>query len=153
MFTPRCDLRAKFYFPLFIISLEHIQSYWVCCFPSIVVFYIYKWSSIQILVYWLPADNKEHDMSQNMRKLTFWHMHPKKTQINLHIHTGWSVVTVCMMKICILAYPKCAQWRFWSNWATVQAGLNLHWMHISEGTFSDSAVFIFLAWKIHPYQQ
>ena len=31
----------------------------------------------------------------------------------------------------------CAQWRFWSNRANAQADLNLCWVRMSEGTFSD----------------
>ena len=36
----------------------------------------------------------------------------------------------------VSCYPKCAEWRFWSDYAD----LNLHWAHMSEGTFPDVAV-------------
>ena len=46
------------------------------------------------------------------------------------------VFVLRMKKLCILGYPKCAQWRFWSDCAKAQADLNLRWAHMSEGTFS-----------------
>ena len=52
--------------------------------------------------------------SQNGRKRTFWHVRPTKTQITLRIRAVWSVFIVRMKKICILGYPNCAKWRFWS---------------------------------------
>ena len=69
-------------------------------------------------------------------------MLPTNTQISLHIRAVWSVFVICMKKICILCYPKCDQWRFWSDCAFAQSDLNLHWSHMSEGTFSDVAVHI-----------
>ena len=42
-----------------------------------------------------------------------------------------------MKKLCILAYPKCARWRFWLDRADAQANLNICWAPISKGTFSD----------------
>ena len=45
---------------------------------------------------------KIHDV----RKLTFWHVRPTKTQINLHISAVWSVFVVRMKKIRILDYPE-----------------------------------------------
>ena len=53
-------------------------------------------------------------MTRNVRKRTFWNVRPTKTQNSLRIRAVWSVFVVCMMKLCILGYPKCAQWRFWS---------------------------------------
>ena len=35
------------------------------------------------------------------------------------------VFVVHTKKLCILGYPKCAQWRFWSDCANAQADLNL----------------------------
>ena len=64
---------------------------------------------------------------------------PMKTQINLCICAGWSVSAVHLMKFCILGYPKCAQWRFWSDCTNVQGDLNLCWVHVSEGVFSEVA--------------
>ena len=45
----------------------------------------------------------------------------------------------------ILGYPKCAQWRFWSDCANAQADLNLRWAHMSEGTFSGVEVPLFFS--------
>ena len=52
-----------------------------------------------------------------VRKRTFWHVRPEKTQISLCIPTVWSVFVDRMKKFCILGYPNCAQWRFWSDCA------------------------------------
>ena len=49
---------------------------------------------------------------------------------------------VRMKKLCILGYPKCAQWRFWSACANAQADLNLRWAHMSACTFSDIAAHV-----------
>ena len=66
-----------------------------------------------------------------MRRRTFRHVRPTKTQINLRI---------CMKKLCILDYPKCVKWRFWSDCANAQADLNLRWAQMLDSTFSDDAV-------------
>ena len=42
------------------------------------------------------------------------------------------VSVVRMKKLCLFGYPKCAQWRFWSDCANAQADLNLLWVHMSE---------------------
>ena len=39
-------------------------------------------------------------------------------------------------KHCVLGYPKCTKWRFWSDCANAQADLNLRWAHMFKGTFS-----------------
>ena len=44
-----------------------------------------------------------------------------------------------MKKHCILSYPKCVQWRCWSDCANAQSDHNLHLAHMFEGTFSDIA--------------
>ena len=43
----------------------------------------------------------------------------------------------------ILGYPKCAQWRFWSDCANAQSDLNLRWAPMSEGMFSDGEAQIY----------
>ena len=72
-------------------------------------------------------------------------MHRMKTQISLHIRAVWSVFKICVKKLCILGYPKYAQWRFWSDFAKEKAGpqadLNFCWAHISKGT--EIAAYIF----------
>ena len=43
--------------------------------------------------------------------------------LGTHPHS-LSVFIVCMKKFCILSYPKCTQWRFWSDCVNVQSDLN-----------------------------
>ena len=38
---------------------------------------------------------------------------------------------VRVMKLCILGYPNCVCWRFWTDCANAQADLNLQWAQIS----------------------
>ena len=71
-------------------------------------------------------------MSPNARKCTFWYVHHTKTQVSLSICTVWSGLIVHMKKLCIFGYPKCTQWRFWSDCMNVQVDLNLRWAHISK---------------------
>ena len=35
-------------------------------------------------------------MNQKVRKCIFWHVHPTKTQISLHVFVVWSVIIVSM---------------------------------------------------------
>ena len=72
------------------------------------------------------------------------HVCQTRTQISLHTCTVWSVFIVCMTKLCIHCYLKCAQWRFWSDCANAQSDLNLRWAHMSEGTFSEIATQILI---------
>ena len=50
------------------------------------------------------------------------HAHPLTKNFVVHIKT-----------LCILGYPKFAQWRFWPDCANAQPYLNLRWAHMSEG--------------------
>ena len=61
----------------------------------------------------------------------------------------WAFV-VRMEKFCMPGYPKCTQWRFWSDCANAQAELNVRWTHISDGklSFNVMAHFIILFQKI-----
>ena len=45
------------------------------------------------------------------------------------------VFIVHIKKLSIIDYPKCAQWRFWLDCAFAQSDQNLHWAHMSEGTY------------------
>ena len=65
-----------------------------------------------------------------------------KTQISLHIRAVWSVFVVRMKKLCILGFPKCGQWIFWSNCANAQFDLNLLWAHSSAVSFRDAVAHI-----------
>ena len=52
----------------------------------------------------------------NARIHTFWHLCPM-IQISQHICIFWTVFIIRMRKLCILGYPKCAQWMLWSDCA------------------------------------
>ena len=82
-------------------------------------------------------------MNRNMRKRTFWHVRPTKTQIRSRIRTVWSEFIDRVKRLCILDYPKCARWRFRSDCANAQSDLNLRWAHMSEGTFSNITADVF----------
>ena len=45
------------------------------------------------------------------------------------------VFIVCIKKLCVLGYPKCTRWRFWSDYANTQADLNLCWAYMSRCVF------------------
>ena len=64
-------------------------------------------------------------------------------RIWLRIHAVSSVFSLFAWKnLCNLGYPKCAQWRFWSDCANAQADLNLHRAHMAVGTFTGVIVHI-----------
>ena len=92
---------------------------------------------------------KQH-LNRNVRKRTFWHVRPAKTQISLRICAVWPVFVVRMKKLCILGYPKCVQWRFWSDCANAQADLNFRWPHMSKVTFPyvEAYSFRFELWTL-----
>ena len=58
-----------------------------------------------------------------------------------------SVFVVRMKKLCFRGYPKCDQWRFWSDCKNMQADLNLLWAHVRRHILwrfgSNLFVFIF----------
>ena len=56
----------------------------------------------------------------------------------------WSVIIVGMKNICILGYPKCSQWRFWSDYVNVLTDLNLGWVQMSNSTLSDIAAHLLI---------
>ena len=45
------------------------------------------------------------------------------------------VFVVSMKKLCIPGYPKCTQWRFWSDCAFAQSDPNLRWAQMSKELF------------------
>ena len=65
-----------------------------------------------------------------VRKQTFRHVQLTKTQFSLHIMAVWPEYSLSVWRNCIHEYPKCIQWRFWSDCDA----------HVSEGMFSDFAV-------------
>ena len=63
---------------------------------------------------------------RNVRKHTSWHVRPKKNSNQpAHPRSQISAFVVRMKKLCVLGYPKCAQWKFWSDWANAQTILRL----------------------------
>ena len=72
---------------------------------------------------------------------TFWHVRPM-IKISQHL-SDWSLF-VNMKKPCILGYPKCNQWRFWSDCTNLQAVLNLCLSHIRKQVFSDVAAQLYI---------
>ena len=116
-----------------------------------------------------------------MRRWTFWHVHPTKTQISLCICTVWSVFiastqsdqsslhphslislncihsvwsesSLSMKKLCILHCPKCAQWRFRSDCTNAQSDLNLHWTHVRRYIFLRLRLILVLIWNAAYFQ-
>ena len=90
-----------------------------------------------------PAVLIEYQLPQNVYKPqhTLWKMHPVNS--NQHGHL-WCLISLrCQhKKLCMLSYLICAQWRFRSDHENVQADLNLSWVHMPKGMFSDVASHI-----------
>ena len=84
-------------------------------------------------------------LNRNVRVRNYWHVFPTNTQIRLI-----SVVVVRMRKLCILCYPKCAQWRFWSQCANKQADLKLCWVHMFGWMYSDITAHSKFDWQLRP---
>ena len=79
---------------------------------------------IVVLIIWATKKEKVHIDRCAQRR------HPRR------------LITVFVLrdkKLCIISYPNCAQWRFWSACANAQIVLNLRWAHIPESAFSDVA--------------
>ena len=74
-------------------------------------------------------------MSHNIRKCIYGHVRPAKIQISLCIQGQTRVFVVRMKKICILGYPKCAQWNVWSECE------NAGWSESSLGAHIRSILF------------
>ena len=74
-------------------------------------------------------------IDRNGRKRTFGHARPR---------SPIRVFVVRMKNFCIIGFPKCAMWRFWSDYANEQADLNHHRAHMSKGTVSDVAVQMYI---------
>ena len=85
---------------------------------------------------------KDIIMSCSLRKSTFSHVCPMETDQPGHLGSLICVVIVDMKKLCILGCPKCAKWRFWSGCTNGQVDLNLPWVNMSDGTFSDVVAHI-----------
>ena len=91
-------------------------------------------------VWLIPVAYTGHTyISHNLRKRTFRYVRLTKAA---HPRCLIRVFIVRTKKLCILGYPKCAQWRFWSDCANAQSDLNLRWAHISEGTSPGVAAYL-----------
>ena len=83
-----------------------------------------------------------NDLSHSLRKKYLLTCEPNvDSDQTAHTRSLIRVFVVRMKKLCILNYPKCAKWKLWSDWANAQVDLNLRWAHMSEGTFTDVAVY------------
>ena len=59
-----------------------------------------------------------------------------------------------MKKLCLIGYRKSAQWRFWSDCENTQCDLNLRWLYMVEGTFSNvrcNGMCLFIIFFIYIY--
>ena len=54
------------------------------------------------------------------------------------VFAAWSVFVAHMIELCILGYPECTQWWFWSDCSNAQADLYLRWVCMCEGMFADN---------------
>ena len=58
--------------------------------------------------YWLCViQQMDLVMSRNMRKCTFWHVHPTKIQVNLGICAVWSESSSSLLRNSADSHPKC----------------------------------------------
>ena len=84
-----------------------------------------------------------HILSRYVRKHVFWHGFPTTTNQPVHPRSLIRVFVISMKKLCILGYPYCTLWRFWSDCKNVLTDLNLCWAHMPKGTFYDVALFLY----------
>ena len=61
------------------------------------------------------------------------------------------VFVVRMKTVCILSYPKCVYWRFWSDCANAQDDLNVRSAHMSKGTFFDAEAEILIVSNVNDH--
>ena len=80
-------------------------------------------------------------MSHNM-----WNVRPTMSQISLHSLNR--ALIVCMKKLCILSYPKCTQWRLWSDCKCTGWSKSLLGTHVQRYTFwhwcSDDILYLII---------
>ena len=78
-----------------------------------------------------------------MTKLTKWHVRPVKTQISLGIRPVWSKSSLCTQWVAKdPSFPQVGS-EDWSDWASTQADLSLHWAHMQFCWFCHSAAYLF----------
>ena len=84
-------------------------------------------------------------MSRNERKKYFLTCAPNEDSNQpVYPHSLISVFIVRIKKLCSLGYPKCAQWRVWSDSAKTRDDANFRWKHMIEGMTA-----IALLWLIY----
>ena len=82
-------------------------------------------------------NNNVSQISRNVRKRTFRHVHPAKIQIRLRNRAVWSESSLGAFWIAKRRkVSSCGQQSHWSDRMEAQADLSLRWMHMLEGTFS-----------------
>ena len=66
------------------------EQNWACSYNSILPHHLVPHRNIVVMIIMIPSDDKTatNEMSQNMRKQTFRHVPPTKTQISLCIHVS-----------------------------------------------------------------
>ena len=106
----------------------------------------------------LALQGKLGYMSRRMTKPTKWHVLPANTQISLGIRPVWSESSLsAWRKLVSLATHECTAktlirlggcpgWSLWSDWADVQADLNLCWAHMPYCWFCHEAAHL-LWWR------
>ena len=83
----------------------------------------------------------------NGRKRTFWRAPNEDFNQPAHPHSLIGVFAFRMKKVYFLGYPKCTQWRFWSECANAQADLRLRWAHKSKVRFWRCGFLVFVRRK------
>ena len=83
---------------------------------------------------------------RNMRKRTFWHVRPTKTQISLRIRAVWSVFIVSGQSDQCLLCPDEETLHHWLSkmW---QVKIQIRLREYAEGTFSDVAAEMYIKWS------
>ena len=76
---------------------------------------------------------------RNTAKGTTWRAPDEDSNQPAHPRSLIRVFVFRIRKLFILGYSKSVRWRFLSDHANAQACLNLRWVRISEGMFSDIA--------------
>ena len=69
------------------------------------------------------------------KKRTFWRAPNEDSKQPAHARSLIRIFVVRMKKLCILGYPKHAQWRFWPDCADASADLSLRWALVQRYIF------------------
>ena len=116
--TNRETIRSFFQVP------DHIRM----VLENVVILYLFY--SLWIISHQWVTLRVSDPVNRDVRKRTFWHVRPTKTQISLRIRPVWSSLSA-RKKLSILAIQNAQREEYESE-------LNLRRAHMSEGTFSDA---------------